>query len=683
MATKLITGRYYSGYVLAAQYDTLDVLGGALITGGQGLQLNHPVTVNNLGSIGNNYTDNGITATAGATINNRYHAEIAGYSGVFAQNAAVVVNNYGHIYGGAAYGNGVFLAAGGRVVNEAGGYIYGHNCGVAIAGAATLANLGTIYGHGQAIAFSNGGSISNGSAEDSNATLYGIFGEAITILGAGGTVTNFGTILGPQGGISLASGGLITNNAGGVIESGAREPPFYKYAAGIETSGAAATVTNAGTILSLTYSGVVLRDGGAVANTGTIMGDAGYFGVVVFGAGMVTNGSNAVASALIEGGVYLETSGKVSNFGTIEGNGVTGVYLKTGSITNGGARDSAALIDGYYVGVRVGPSATVTNFGTIEGYGGFAPKAIEMSQTDTLIVEAGCAFVGAVLGGGGTLNLRSGTGTISGLFAAGGNVTVSGSMATTTFQNFGTVVISAGATFTDKGVVTTAAGQTVRDAGILNLSATAKDTNAGLIETTGAGMLTIAGPLLNTVTGRLAANGGTLVVNGAVTGGGAAAINGGTLDLMSSFNDRVAFTGTTGVLHLAQSKTYTANITGFSKSGMTSLDLGDIRFVGSTEATYSGTTSSGVLTVTDGTNTAHINLKGNYTTSTFVASSDGHNGTIVVDSTAKDAAIAPSSAKFIEAMAGLGASGVVGVIHTASRWQSGGSTLANPHVVTA
>ena len=145
----------------------------------------------------------------------------------------------------------------------------------------------------------------------------------------------------------------------------------------------------------------------------------------------------------------------------------------------------------------------------------------------------------------------------------------------------------------------------------------------------------------------------------------------------------MAFTGTTGVLHLAQSKTYTANITGFSKSGATSLDLGDIGFVGSTEATFSGTTSSGVLTVTDGTNTAHINLKGNYTTSTFVASSDGHGGTIVVDSTAKDAAIAPSSAKFIEAMAGLGASGVVGALHTAPTWQSGGSTLANPHVVTA
>jgi hypothetical protein len=337
--------------------------------------------------------------------------------------------------------------------------------------------------------------------------------------------------------------------------------------------------------------------------------------------------------------------------------------------------NTKALIEGYY-GVFVGAGSTVTNFGSIVGTGGEAVRFA--AATDVLDVGAGSSFVGAVLGAGGTLDLLSGTGTITGLFAAGGNVTVSGSMARTTFQDFGTVTVSAGATFTVKGAVTTAAGQTVDDAGILTSSATAKNTNAGLIETTGAGVLTIAGPLVNTATGTLAADGGTLVVNGAVTGGGVATIDGGTLDLASSFNEKVAFTGTAGVLHLAQSKTYAANITGFSKRGLTSLDLGDIGFVGSTEATFSGTTSSGVLTVTDGTNTAHINLKGNYTASTFVASSDGHGGTIVVDSTAKDDAIAPSGAKFIEAMAGLGASGVIGVVHTVPAGLSGGSSLASP-----
>jgi hypothetical protein len=39
----------------------------------------------------------------------------------------------------------------------------------------------------------------------------------------------------------------------------------------------------------------------------------------------------------------------------------------------------------------------------------------------------------------------------------------------------------------------------------------------------------------------------------------------------------------------------------------------------------------GTLTVTDGSHTANIALLGNYLASTFVASSDGHGGTNVVD----------------------------------------------------
>jgi hypothetical protein len=49
-------------------------------------------------------------------------------------------------------------------------------------------------------------------------------------------------------------------------------------------------------------------------------------------------------------------------------------------------------------------------------------------------------------------------------------------------------------------------------------------------------------------------------------------------------------------------------------------------------ASYSGDTSGGTLSVTDGTHTANIALLGNYLASAFVASSDGHGGTnIIVD----------------------------------------------------
>jgi hypothetical protein len=61
------------------------------------------------------------------------------------------------------------------------------------------------------------------------------------------------------------------------------------------------------------------------------------------------------------------------------------------------------------------------------------------------------------------------------------------------------------------------------------------------------------------------------------------------------------------------------------------LDLRDINPATVQTPTYSGTSSGGTLTVTDGTHSANIALLGNYLASTFVASSDGHGGTAIVD----------------------------------------------------
>jgi myo-inositol-hexaphosphate 3-phosphohydrolase len=46
---------------------------------------------------------------------------------------------------------------------------------------------------------------------------------------------------------------------------------------------------------------------------------------------------------------------------------------------------------------------------------------------------------------------------------------------------------------------------------------------------------------------------------------------------------------------------------------------------------YSGNSSGGTLSVTDGSHTVNIALLGNYLASTFVASSDGHGGTSIID----------------------------------------------------
>jgi hypothetical protein len=78
-----------------------------------------------------------------------------------------------------------------------------------------------------------------------------------------------------------------------------------------------------------------------------------------------------------------------------------------------------------------------------------------------------------------------------------------------------------------------------------------------------------------------------------------------------------------------------------------SLDLQDISFTsGVTTATFSGTSTAGVLTVTNGTQTATINLTGDYLASTFTTSADTDGGTVVIDPTGPTAV-----QRFIEASA--------------------------------
>ncbi|MEO8926002.1 MAG: hypothetical protein ABI306_02455, partial [Caulobacteraceae bacterium] len=91
--------------------------------------------------------------------------------------------------------------------------------------------------------------------------------------------------------------------------------------------------------------------------------------------------------------------------------------------------------------------------------------------------------------------------------------------------------------------------------------------------------------------------------------------------------------------------------------------------------TFSGTATSGTLTVTDGTHTAHITLIGDYRSSTFTASSDGHGGVTIHDP-------APAQ-RFIAAAAGLGAGGGAAVSVTHDIWRTPPPMLARPGVAMA
>jgi hypothetical protein len=692
--------------------------GGGVVSAGGALTVVNFRTIEGYGTTGD-----GVDTVGGGTITNGAASDTTArifgvYAGVASAALARVINS-GTIVGSTE--DGVYLRAGGSVTNGAvadpRATIEGATGGVhAATGVTTVSNLGTIEstvsGSGVYVA---SGVVTNGSAVDQGALIQGV-DFAVVAMTASATVTNFGVIDAtgnpdadtPGAAVSLKAGGVITNGAAtdttawlqgegfGVLTSGftkitnfgtisAAANGIYISGGGSVTNGSAADTTAA----IVAQSAMIIRDGvGTVANFGTIitLGNpeettGNREGVGLFGDGAVTNGSAQDTSALIDGlaaGVVIAgPAGTVSNFGTIEADGSsgsTGVYLGGGTLTNGSAADTTAVIVGS-TGVEIGAGggATVTNFGTLHGFGGDALYFLYAGSV--LNVEAGCAFEGAVLGGGGVLNLASGAGTISGLTSAG-NVTVSGSMAKTTFQHFGQVEIGAGASFTDTGVVGVAAGHVVNDYGTLSLGGSGADSivNSGEIDVGVTGVLTLAGAVKNG--GTILVAGGTVTVNGAVTGVGAVTINGGKADFASTFAENVAFSAAGGVLDLSHSQTYTGKITGFAKTSITSLDLVDIAFGGGTKASYSGTAAGGVLTVTDGAHTAQIKLTGDYIGSTFTVASDGHGGTTVTDPPAARPSI--PVLPLVAAMAGFGGGAGETHGHAPSPVRHGDAVLVRP-----
>jgi len=104
---------------------------------------------------------------------------------------------------------------------------------------------------------------------------------------------------------------------------------------------------------------------------------------------------------------------------------------------------------------------------------------------------------------------------------------------------------------------------------------------------------------------------------------------GQTLELSSPYSGGVTFTATTGTLKIDHAADFTGTIAGMT--GQDAIDLSDISFASVHTPTFSGTSSGGMLSVTDGTHSANIALLGNYTASSFVPSNDGNGGTTIVD----------------------------------------------------
>jgi hypothetical protein len=119
-----------------------------------------------------------------------------------------------------------------------------------------------------------------------------------------------------------------------------------------------------------------------------------------------------------------------------------------------------------------------------------------------------------------------------------------------------------------------------------------------------------------------------------------ATIAGGTLELgsgASAGSSTVVFDGG-GSLKLDQALAYDFLVASFTV--LNALDFSAIAFASATKS-YVGDTSSGTLTVSDGTHSASIELLGNYTAASFNLGPEtgGGTGTVVIDPPVTNAAV--------------------------------------------
>ena len=146
-------------------------------------------------------------------------------------------------------------------------------------------------------------------------------------------------------------------------------------------------------------------------------------------------------------------------------------------------------------------------------------------------------------------------------------------------------------------------------------------------------------------------NGGTLFANGgfvtiaAASKNGTVVLDNGTVDIGLGSTNVTFQIGGSGVLELNSASAYTGKVSGFGNGGNTSqsIDLATIAFNGNVHRSYSGNTTSGVLTVTSGTTVvAKINMVGNYTTASFKLGADS-NGHVQITDPSNSAANTASS----------------------------------------
>jgi Hint domain len=428
----------------------------------------------------------------------------------------------------------------------------------------------------------------------------------MTTISSSTTVGIFLTTASYTSPVYIESGVSITTSTGDAMSASRGSGMFW-------------TVMNHGTVSGF-GAGIYLGAGGSVTNVATASVSGEHGGVQIYGAGTVINDSSI--ASLSGDGVDLFTGGYVTNAASATITGFfTGVYINKGIgtvVNNGSITGGAAGSAG--VDLNAGGSVTNEASASITGLDGIT-GALTVTNDGSIAGSSGYG-VDLFTGGGSVTNAAGASiiGSSDGVFGFTGDGTVvnDGSIAgNDTHSGWGVHVHS--------GTITNAAAASITGGhGGVFLSMGGTLINAGTIEGSGGTAVYLGGTANNRLVVEPSA-----VFSGSVTGSPSAS---NTLELASAVSVGMVtglgteFTNFNSIEFDAGSGWFiSGNTSGLAGtiSGFAFLDTIEVTGITATGSSYVG----GVLTLTEASGSATLNLPGTFTTSEFVVT----NGTAGAD----------------------------------------------------
>jgi large repetitive protein len=300
--------------------------------------------------------------------------------------------------------------------------------------------------------------------------------------------------------------------------------------------------------------------------------------------------------------------------------------------------------------------------------------------TVTIIAEAGATITAGRYGiaafgyDGGDVSVTN-YATVAGTTAAiNATTTSTGTVIINNYGNLTGDVSSYNATFSNEAAADWSLNGINAFTGISNL------VNDGAIKSNGTSEISGLSSITNS--GTIEVQSGSLKLDAGVSGTGALIIEAGsTLELTSAMSSGqvVTFTSTTGTLKLDNAQSFHGTVTGLGTLDGTQAnsDQIDLANINRNSASFSEqfNSASDTLTVSDGTNTAVIQLTGNYSSGSFnfvddgneIGSVSGTSGTIVYDPPVTTPPHNPTVGNTIAAMAESAAKDVFVFAPTSSR----------------